>query len=219
MSTESNFEITTAGLSFPISLPVILESSPSPSRSKSDLPMPPTPPENLPPEEPSGTPEEVAKAKSAKFASAEEWFTDDSASELTDASQQGELFELDPPPWELESDDAVPHAGIVFAEAPYGPFHYRIPTGMVESLEPGMRVQVPLGRGNRKVSGWVIEVGTGGRPARSMKDVLELVDSSPLCSASMIKLVLWMAHYYQAPAGQVFDALIPAGVRVRRWYP
>lgn len=131
----------------------------------------------------------------------------------TEGSQQGELFELDPPPWELEADEQTPAAGVVFTEAPYGPFHYRVPPDMVESLSSGMRVRVPLGRSNRKVLGWCVEVVQGQRPARSMKDVAELVDAEPLCSANMVKLVMWMAHYYQAPPGQVFDALIPAGVR------
>ena len=29
----------------------------------------------------------------------------------------------------------------------------------------------------------------------------------------LIRLVLWMSHYYQSPAGQVFDTLIPSSVR------
>lgn len=131
----------------------------------------------------------------------------------SESTQQGELFELDAPPWEIEADDATMAAGIVFSEAPHGPFHYRIPPQMVDSLAPGMRVRVPLGRSNRTVLGWCTEVGAGIRPARSMKDVAEVVDDGPLCSPQMVNLVLWMSHYYQAPPGQVFDALIPAGVR------
>lgn len=136
-----------------------------------------------------------------------------------EGAAQGELFELDPPPWEAEADEVTPTVGVVFSEAPHGPFHYRIPPSMVENITSGMRVKVPLGRSNRKVTGWCVEVGTasqlktGLRSARSMKEVSELVDSEPLCSATMVKLVMWMAHYYQAPPGQVFDALIPAGVR------
>lgn len=140
---------------------------------------------------------------------------------------QGELFELDAPPWELESDEAAVLAGVVFSEAPYGPFHYRVPTEFIENLQPGMRVRVPLGRGNRMVQGWCTEVVSGGDPQgspggnapvrpkfhRGMKDIAELVDDGPLCGVNMVRLVMWMAHYYQAPAGQVFDALIPAGVR------
>ncbi len=136
-----------------------------------------------------------------------------SASEPQDDATQGELFELDAPPWEVESDEASIAAGVVFSEAPFGPFHYRIPPALVDKVSPGMRVRVPLGRGNRAVQGWCTEVVTGAQAGRSMKDIAELVDDSPLCSPGMVKLVLGMAHYYQAPAGQVFDALIPAGVR------
>jgi primosomal protein N' (replication factor Y) len=137
-------------------------------------------------------------------------FDDDTA---RDSAEQGELFELDPPPWELEFGETVPAAGIVFADAPHGPFHYRVPPSMVDALTPGMRVQVPLGRSNRKVLGWCVELVPAGKASRSMKDIAQLVDTEALCSPQMVKLVLWMAHYYQAPPGQVFDALIPAGVR------
>lgn len=130
-----------------------------------------------------------------------------------DDPQQGELFELDAPPWEVEADDVTVAAEVVFAENPYGPFHYRVPPQMIDQLSAGMRVRVPLGRGNRSVLGWCTQVATGIRPARSMKDVAEVVDDQPLCSEKMVKLVLGMSHYYQAPAGQVFDALIPSGVR------
>jgi primosomal protein N' (replication factor Y) len=130
-----------------------------------------------------------------------------------DETRQGELFELDAPPWEVEADDATIAAEVVFSEAPHGPFHYRVPPPLVDALAPGMRVRVPLGRSNRTVLGWAIDVGAGKRPARSMKDVSEVVDAVPLCTANMVQLVLWIAHYYQASPGQVFDALIPAGVR------
>ena len=131
----------------------------------------------------------------------------------SDARHQGELFELDAPPWEIEADDHTVSAEVVFSEAPFGPFHYRIPPQLIDKLTAGMRVRVPLGRGNRAVMGWCTEVATGKHPARAMKDVAQVIDGVALCSPNMVRLVMWMAHYYQAPAGQVFDALIPAGVR------
>lgn len=128
-------------------------------------------------------------------------------------SSQGELFERDAPPWEVEADDSVVVAAVVFSEPPHGPYDYRVPAKLIEPLSPGMRVRVPLGRSNRLVPGWCTEVTAGKSGARSMKEVAEVLDDHPLCSPALVKLVLWMAHYYQAPPGQVFDTLIPAGVR------
>jgi primosomal protein N' (replication factor Y) len=41
----------------------------------------------------------------------------------------------------------------------------------------------------------------------------QILDDEPLCDPPLVRLVMWMSHYYQTPAGQVFDALIPSGVR------
>ncbi|WP_146533162.1 replication restart helicase PriA [Rubripirellula reticaptiva] len=128
-------------------------------------------------------------------------------------SLQGELFETAPPPWELAVQDDVATARVVFSEAPHGPYDYRIPDEMRESLEAGMRVKVPLGRRKKMTTGWCIECKLGSSASRSLKDIDQIVDHAPLCDPPLVRLVLWMSHYYQAPAGQVFDALIPSSVR------
>lgn len=128
-------------------------------------------------------------------------------------SLQGELFETSPPPWELAAKDDVAVARVVFSEAPHGPYDYRIPESMRDDLEAGMRVKVPLGRRRGPTTGWCIECKYGAPTSRSLKDVAEIVDHDSLCDPPLVRLVLWMSHYYQAPAGQVFDALIPSSVR------
>ena len=129
------------------------------------------------------------------------------------AAQQGELFETTPPPWELAIQDDVAVATIVFTEAPHGPYDYRIPDKMREDLKPGMRVKVPLGRRRKAMTGWCTETKMGSSASRSLRDVAELLDDDPLCDPPLVRLVMWMSHYYQAPAGQVFDTLIPSSVR------
>jgi len=127
--------------------------------------------------------------------------------------EQGELFETNPPPWELAAADDVAVAKIVFSEAPHGPYDYRIPDAFRDSLRPGMRVRVPLGRRRQPLTGWCVETKFGSAAVARLRDIAELVDESPLCDASLIRLVLWMSGYYLVPAGQVFDTLIPASVR------
>ena len=129
------------------------------------------------------------------------------------SSHQVELFETQPPPWELAAEDDVAVAAIVFSEAPYGPYDYRIPDEMRDLLRPGMRVRVPLGRRKRPLSGWCIETKLGSSTQASLRNVAEVIDQEPLCDPPLVRLVTWMSHYYQAPAGQVFDALIPSSVR------
>lgn len=128
-------------------------------------------------------------------------------------SHQVELFETTPPPWELAAQDDIAVAQVVFSESPHGPYDYRIPDSMREDLQPGMRVHVPLGRRKRPTIGWCTQVQIGSSSGHKLRDIAEIVDDEALCDASLVRLVLWMSHYYQAPVGQVFDTLIPSSVR------
>jgi len=126
---------------------------------------------------------------------------------------QGELFETSPPPWELAAGEDIAVAQVVFSEAPYGPYDYRIPDELRADLQPGMRVHVPLGRRKRPTVGWCTQVQIGSSSGRSLRDVAEILDQQALCDAHLVRLVQWISHYYQAPLAQVFDTLIPSSVR------
>jgi primosomal protein N' (replication factor Y) len=127
--------------------------------------------------------------------------------------RQGELFSNELAPWEIDARSATLAAHVVFPETPYGPYSYRIPDEFAPSLQPSMRVVVPLGRGDREVTGYVLKIETILKPASSLKSILRVCDAEPLCSAKLIELIEWMSQYYLVPAGQVFEAVIPAGVR------
>jgi primosomal protein N' (replication factor Y) (superfamily II helicase) len=126
---------------------------------------------------------------------------------------QPELFDTDLPPWQLDAQGECRAASIVFAEAPHGPLHYRIPDELLEQTRPGVRVKVPLGRSNREMLGYCIAVETVQQPPGALKPVAEVLDVEPLCTPRVLELMQWMSRYYLAPLGQVFEAAIPAGVR------
>ena len=86
-------------------------------------------------------------------------------------SHQVELFETEPPPWELAAADDVAIATVVFSEAPYGPYDYRIPDILREELKPAMRVRVPLGKRRKPVTGWCIELKMGSAAQRTLRDI------------------------------------------------
>ena len=127
--------------------------------------------------------------------------------------RQQSLFPQDLPPWEIDAGQECSAASVVFSEAPYGPFHYRIPDRLADQVQPGMRVRVPLGKSNREIIGYCIAVEIINHPVQLLKDVIETVDAAPLCTANLLKLIHWMARYYIVPIGQIFEAVIPAGVR------
>ena len=126
-------------------------------------------------------------------------------------AQQQTLFDPEPAPWELD-DAAQQHvATVVLASSLAGEFDYLVPEGL--KLEVGCRVKVPLGRGNRSVIGYCVEVGFKPAGGRKLKAIAEVLDVHPLLSPSMLRVTRWMADYYLCPWGQVLEAVVPAGVR------
>lgn len=128
-------------------------------------------------------------------------------------SQQPELFPRDIPPWELDLQGECRIAKIVFAEPPHGPLDYRVTAEMTEGVRVGVRVKVPLGRGNREMLGYVIGVEIVRQSPDAFKAISEVLDLEPLCTPKILELLQWMSRYYIAPLGQIFEAAIPAGVR------
>ncbi len=129
------------------------------------------------------------------------------------SSHQPELFASDVPPWELDARSQCRAARVVFAEAPHGPLDYRVPDELIDQVQVGVRMKVPLGRSNREMLGYCIAVETIKQSPDALKPVTEVIDAEPLCTPRVLELMQWMSRYYIAPLGQVFEAAIPAGVR------
>jgi primosomal protein N' (replication factor Y) (superfamily II helicase) len=128
-------------------------------------------------------------------------------------STQQQLFARDPDPWEVDDAAELLAAQVVFAEAPFGPYDYAVPESMRGGVTAGVRLKVPLGRQNRPIVGYCTGVGRRAANARKLKNVQALIDAHPLLSPAMMRLAEWMADHYLCELGQVFEALVPAGVR------
>lgn len=93
---------------------------------------------------------------------------------------------------------------------------YRAPARTVRAIQPGQRVRVPLGRGNRLAVGYCVSTDVTppeGLDSRKLKGVAEVIDPVPLIDGKMLALTRWMAEYYMCSWGQALDSAVPAGVR------
>ncbi len=45
--------------------------------------------------------------------------------------------------------------------------------------------------------GWCIGISKHAVTTAGLRDVADLVDGESLCDESLIKLVMWISHYYQ----------------------
>ena len=92
-------------------------------------------------------------------------------------------------------------------------FDYRAPAGIVRSaLKPGMRLRVPFGR--REMIGVLVEVVDHSEvPADKLKPAIALLDSEMPMPASLFKLCLWTAQYYQHSLGDTLSWALPVLLR------
>jgi primosomal protein N' (replication factor Y) (superfamily II helicase) len=107
-------------------------------------------------------------------------------------------------------------AGVVFNRPLEQVWTYRVPKRLERLIQPGQRVRVPLGRGERPVVGYCVRVDReppAALDSKQIKDVVELLDSPPLIDQKMLEMTHWMADYYACSWGQALDAVVPAGVK------
>ena len=92
-------------------------------------------------------------------------------------------------------------------------YTYRLPDALAEAAQVGARVLVPLR--NRRLTGVIVEEGP---PEDSLdfavKDVLDVLDDVPVCTAELLDLTRWIADYYVCSWGEALKAALPAGTTV-----
>lgn len=126
---------------------------------------------------------------------------------------QRTLFDTEPDPWEADDEVSRLVATIVFPTGPAQEFDYLVPESLRDRVEPGRRLRVPLGRGDRLVVGYCVRVGPTPGTRHRLKPVREVVDERSLLSPVMLRLTRWIADYYLCQWGQVLEAVVPTGVR------
>jgi len=90
---------------------------------------------------------------------------------------------------------------------------YAVPEAL-ETLQPGERVVVPLGKRDRRVPGYVIErIATCDLTASTVKAILARDAHNLSLGTDLLALARWMANYYCCPLGMVFAAMLPAAVK------
>ena len=88
------------------------------------------------------------------------------------------------------------------------PYSYRVPEGM--ALQPGMRVQVPFGRGNRRTEGVVLAVENGNE--ESLKTIDCCLDEASVLSCAMLQLAAFMRERYFCTLFDAVRVMLPAGL-------
>ena len=88
------------------------------------------------------------------------------------------------------------------------PYSYFIPADM--AVAPGMRVQVPFGRGNRQTEGVVLQVTEGDRG--DLKAIHRVLDTEALLDDTMLRLAAFLRERYFCTFFDAVRAMLPAGL-------
>lgn len=91
------------------------------------------------------------------------------------------------------------------------PYSYFVPDGL--SVQPGVRVIVPFGRGNRQCEGVVLSTEEGS-PV-NLKAVEQVLDTEPLLSDTMLRLAAFLRNRCYCSFYDVIRAMLPAGLWFR----
>ena len=91
------------------------------------------------------------------------------------------------------------------------PFDYAIPLDMKEKVQPGVRVEVPFTRANRRTEGIVLALAPIGAYEK-LKPISEVLDETPILTQAQIKLALWMHERFFCTVYEAVKAMLPAGL-------
>jgi len=88
------------------------------------------------------------------------------------------------------------------------PYSYAVPLGM--ELQPGMRVQVPFGRSNRRTEGVVLSITPGD--VTGLKPVDRCLDDTVLLPDTMLRLAAFLRERYFCTFYDAIRVMLPAGL-------
>ena len=96
-------------------------------------------------------------------------------------------------------------------------FDYKLPEKLRTKITnctplPGMRVKVEFGR--RILIGLIVDIPqTSELAIEKIKEISDIIDSSPIVPSELFKLFIWAANYYQHPIGEALFTTLPSPLR------
>lgn len=96
------------------------------------------------------------------------------------------------------------------------PFGYIIPERLMNRVQVGTAVKIPFGRGNRLISGYVIEItDKPGFDISKMKEIDSVAEGATSVESGLIQLAWWMKENYGSTMNQALKTVIPVKKTVK----
>ncbi len=89
-------------------------------------------------------------------------------------------------------------------------FQYRVPECLADEITPGVLVEVPFGKGNRVMRGYVVEMtDTAEFDVKRMKEIASVVTEGISVEAQLIALAAWMRSHFGGTMNQALKTVLP----------
>lgn len=97
------------------------------------------------------------------------------------------------------------------------PFDYIIPDSLIDAVQVGSRVNIPFGRGNREIKGYVIDITDSSdfEPSR-MKEIISIDEKDIEAEGQLIELAWWMKENYGSTMNQALKIVLPVKEKIKR---
>jgi len=110
---------------------------------------------------------------------------------------------------------AIPKFVDIILPLPLGnTFTYSVPPEWADEARIGMRVVVQFGK-KKMYTGVIYLVHSVPPTVYKAKDIICLLDNEPILRRPQMKFWEWISSYYQAFLGEVYQAAVPAGLKLQ----
>lgn len=94
-----------------------------------------------------------------------------------------------------------------------GTFTYKVSAELQEILQSGMRVLVPF-RGKKIYTGIVFEIHNRQPETFAPKEIINVLDDSPILPPEQIKFWQWISDYYLCNLGEIYRFAFPSSLKL-----
>ena len=96
------------------------------------------------------------------------------------------------------------------------PFQYRIPDSLTGKIEPGMKVQIPFGRSNKLIDGYVMELTDKPEyPVEKLKSIQAVAEGGISIEGSQVRLAAWLKRTYGSTMIAAMKTVLPVKQKVK----
>ena len=94
-----------------------------------------------------------------------------------------------------------------------GTFTYKVPDELIENLKIGMRILVSF-RGKKIYTGIVAEIHQNDPETFVPKEIISILDDSPILPLEQISFWSWISEYYMCNLGEIYRFAFPSSLKL-----